>query len=650
MSVNPFYVPTFTNPEVQTDGTQLDLSEGLERKIQFEQAYETYNPLAAGELLFKKALSVGETKISKDEANALYGVPGGLQFEEAIAPSVAEFRRQKHLEYNARQTIIDMESDDNGLLQHTGNFLAIGIAAEGLNPLNYLFPVAGKALGGALMGLKSAKYGGTVPKIINALNDPSALGTVYRTGFARGAIGTLAGGGVSEAVAYHLSQEYGYDYDVTLSLAFMGGAGLIGGLLGGSYYSNLSKLAFKSVDNTLINAANRVDTAGLSVAGFLDAAVSKNRLVDTYTDTVYETLLGRALNDLAEGRVTSPKVLNALLKTDRDNSVLNTFRDAVDQGKYKGIISDIEAENLLRTGIGDRLNSTNLSANLINKLNIKIADVPVNGDMLHLVKQLYQNADTALSEIPKLENQLQKVVSELDTAVKKAGTNLQVSDQELRGLKQKANGLVEKIEATKQFVVNEYATSVNSAFSKSRQSIRPEFMLFDDYAAEFNKIINSIGDVDFNDFLKLSDENKVSIARLIDLLNEHIIDIGDLNSLKNRSLEDLAVSHNSHIFKAELNAFDGVDPKQTILEAFRDPDLEATLREQLRQEEFTRYLDPKNAVINVDANEIETIMKTYDNLDPELARELEVFDTQAADALNKERGVQQLLTCMISGL
>jgi hypothetical protein len=655
MSVNPFNIQTFGNQEVQTDGTQLDLSESLERGVQFDQAFQQYNPISAGELLFKQAATAGEKKISASEANDLYGVPNKLQFEEDISPSLAEFKQRKQLDYQARQTIIDMEADDNGLVQHAGNFLAIGLAAAGLDPLNYVGGIFTKPLAAAVMGIKAAKYSGAATKAIDALMDPTLFGSVYRTGFVKGAAGTLAGAGISEAITYNLAQEYGYDYDVLTSLAFMAGAGVIGGALGGVAFSSsikgLTKDAFSNFDNNVLSAANRVDVAGFSVASFLDGAVDDIRLRDRFSSSLYETVTTRALNDLQEGRITSPKILNALLKEDADLNTIQKFKQAYEEGKYNGLISPLEAEQIIKKGAKGGLQDLDLSANLFGKLGLKIdSNFRLPSEAIYLTRALYKSSDEAIAALPKLETKLESAIQELNRLNKLSGDKLQASPEAIRGQAKLITELREKIEGIKQYVSANTSEAVQGAFSGARKSKAPEFMNFTEYLQEYQDLINKLGDTDLNAFLKLSDEQRLNIAKLLNMRNEFSLDVGDLNVFKTATIDQLSMSHNSHIFKAELNAFDEIDPKAAILEAYRTPELESILREQLRAKEFRDLLDSKKAVTAVDSREVEAALKASDNLDDELVSELKKFDEQAEAELNQEKGVQEILQCMINAI
>lgn len=656
MSVNPFNIQTFGNQEVQTDGTQLDLSESLERGVQFDQAFQQYNPLAAGELLFKSFATAGEKKIPAAEANSLYGVPNRLQFEEDIAPSLAEFKQRKQLDYQARQTIIDMEADDNGLVQHAGNFLAIGVAAAGLDPLNYIGGFIAKPLAGAVMGLKAAKYSGAAAKAIDALTDPTIAGSVYRTGFLKGTVETLGAAGISEAITYHLAQEYGYDYDVLTSLGFMAGAGLIGGALGGVAFSSsikgLTSEAFSNFDANVLSAANRIDIAGFSVASFLDGAAADARLRDTFSSTLYETLTSRALNDLQEGRITSPKILNALLKEDADLGTIQKFKTAYEEGKYNGLISPLEAEQIIKKGAKNGTTpALDFAANILEKLGIKIDNgVKLSSEIVTLTRNLYANTDEALAALPKLEARLQKAITELEALNKVSGDRLRASPEAISGQAKLISELKEKIEGIKQYAASNVSSRVSDAFSGSRKFKAPEFMEFAEYAAEYSRLLEKLKDVDFNNFLKLTDEERLDVARLLDMRNEFTLGVDDLNGLKNATVDQLAMSHNSHIFKAELNAFDEANPKSTILEAYKDPELESVLREQLRANEFKNSIDTSKTVGAVDSKEVEAALRAADNLDAELEQELKLFDEQAEAEINQEKGVQQILQCMINSI
>lgn len=144
------FIPLAIKPQsdIQLETTDnLKNSEEQERNLRIEQGFRTVG--ASNKFLLKSILpyntyntlgsisEIGQEKLTADEANAEFGIPGRIQFKETVTRSKAEKTHNDAIRAGQVDEYLAKASQSNNIGDKAGNLL-LGLGVQSLDAFNYL--------------------------------------------------------------------------------------------------------------------------------------------------------------------------------------------------------------------------------------------------------------------------------------------------------------------------------------------------------------------------------------------------------------------------------------------------------------------------------------------------------------------------------
>jgi hypothetical protein len=209
------FIPLAIKPQsdIQLETTaNLKNSEDLEKNLRIEQNFRTVG--ASNKFLLKSLLpygtyntlgsisEIGQEKLTADEANVEFGIPGRIQFKESVTRQAAEKTHNDAIRAQQVDDYLARASQSNNLGDKTGNLL-LGLGVQSLDAFNYIpfFDL-----------LKIYKFGKAGLAVNNVLKSPIARAGVDAT------IGNIA----EQPIIAQANQDLGIKYDLVDGLIDVG--------------------------------------------------------------------------------------------------------------------------------------------------------------------------------------------------------------------------------------------------------------------------------------------------------------------------------------------------------------------------------------------------------------------------------------------
>ena len=671
----------FPDKEIQSRGDLLDIPLGLEISTIHQEVADQSISTSLFNFAQDQVVKFTEDKLTREQANELYGQPGLVEFDKPIYPTVAKRIRLNKIQQAQRQAILAQDAFDNNVVQVAAmGASAIGTAVA-LDPFFLLSiatgiggVVAGSTLAGASVSAKTRNFvsvmdalskapgARTATKVFNGIHKATSVEKLgaFGSGFVRASGAVALEQLATEPFVYRNAKQNGYDYDVLQSLMFGFGATGAVGAIGGSLSKALIKGGRKAI-NEIIQSP--VDVVAAQFDHF-DLSLRKGYV----SEQIFEQLIVKTHADIAVGRPVDLDFIRAAVRLDNSGRQTKRFYDRLRSGEFDDIFSPAQKNEIFNLGNIDNafIGSTNFKK-WVNNTGAFAGDLVRATDSIDLAKDLdlvgaslskidarllskNKVADALAKKIQDLTDNIELLKAEVDlkTGAKRAKIErkLQSLLQERQGSIEDLNKLQDEVTSTntlKQLVMND---ELESYFNNARSLRSVTDMTFDEFKSEFKDLSKSLKAKKIpkvGNFSKLHDTTKSQIARLFHLSNREDIyglDIKDLLQTSDSEF-DLLEAYHKHLTKSQIEEMPIDEAAEVVKRTINDADdpIVKKMDEILRKDEPLQGLDTDADI----AADIEIKKK---QLSPEDLKEYDEIDKSTdVDLVNKENALSEVIKC-----